>query len=126
VKCEFAAVDEFFIVKTNIICDIIKVAAKTIEVHDELLMQIDRIARSLSLTPAEWVTHVLANAVRKESAREKILDVVSEEYLNNKIDFRGMVDLIGYDDAVRIKSVSDGAKRSITEADEFVKRLRDK
>jgi hypothetical protein len=99
-------------------------AAKTIEVHDELLMQIDRIARSLSLTPAEWIAHVLANAVRKESAREKILDVVSAEYLNNKIDFRGMVDLIGYDDAVRIKSVSEGAKRSITEADEFVKKLR--
>jgi len=49
--------------------------------------------------------------------------VVSGEYLDNKIDFEGMVTLIGYDEAIRIKSVSEGVKRSINEADEFVKKL---
>lgn len=97
---------------------------RTIEFHDELLMQIDRIANTLSLTPTEWITKVLKNAVRKENTREKILDVVSREYLDNKIDFEGMVTLIGYDEAIRIKSVSDGAKRSIEEADEFIEKLK--
>lgn len=101
-------------------------ATKTIEIHDELLMRIDNIASLLGLTRTEWITHVLARAVKREHAREKILDVVSREYLENKIDFEGMVILIGYDEAVRIKSVAEGAKRSIIEADEFVKKLRSK
>ena len=99
-------------------------ATKTIKIHDELLMRIDNIASSMSLTRTEWITNVLSRAVKREYTREKILDVVSKEYLENKIDFEGMVSLIGYDEAVRIKSVAEGAKRSITEADEFVKKLK--
>ena len=98
--------------------------ATTIEIHDELLRRIDDIAGSLNFARSEWITNVLSKAVRRESTREKILDVVSREHLDGKIDFEGMVALIGYDEAVRVRSVAGAAKRSITEADEFVKKLR--
>ena len=69
-------------------------------------------------------SNVLNKAIRRESTREKILDVAAREYLDNKIDFEGMVSLIGYDEAVRIKGVVEGAERSIKEADNFAKKLR--
>jgi len=99
----------------------LKMTTKTIEIHDELLMQIDAIAYSLNLTWKEWIMNVLSNAVKRENTHGKILDVVLNEYMEGKIDFNSIISLIGYNDAVRIKNIVDGAKRSITEADEFAK-----
>ena len=101
-----------------------KMAIQTIEIHDELLKRIDSIASALNLTRTEWIANVLTKAIRRESTREKILDVVAREYLDKKIDFEGMVSLIGYDEAARIKGVAEGAERSIHEADNFAKKLR--
>ncbi|MFO7967391.1 MAG: hypothetical protein R6U44_07310 [Archaeoglobaceae archaeon] len=91
---------------------------KTIEIglRENLLKELDSIAMRHGITREEWVKEVIIKALRSESARDKIMKVVSEEYMEGKIEFDDMVELIGIKDAKRIKSVLEGAKRSIEEA----------
>ena len=47
---------------------------------------------------------------------DKIMKVVSEEYMDGKIEFEDMVELIGIENAKKIRAVVEGAKRSVEEA----------
>ena len=44
------------------------------------------------------------------------MKVVSEEYMDGKIEFEDMVELIGIENAKKIRAVVEGAKRSVEEA----------
>ncbi len=55
-------------------------------------------------------------ALRSEKTRHKVMTVVSEAYMNGRIDFDDMVDLIGVDNAKKIRAVVEGAERSMKEA----------
>ena len=44
------------------------------------------------------------------------MKIVSEEYMEGKIEFDDMIQLIGIENAKKIRAVVEGAKRSVEEA----------
>ncbi len=92
-----------------------------IEISEDLKRRLDEIAKKHGVTRKEWVKETLARVIRSESARNKIMKAVSDEYLEGKINFAEMVELIGFEDAEKIKAVVEGARMSIREADVIAK-----
>jgi len=56
---------------------------------------------------------VIIKALRSEKARDKIMKIVSEEYMEGEIEFEDMAELIGIENAKKIRAVVEGARRSI-------------
>ena len=81
-----------------------------------LLRDLDNIAMRYGVTKERGIKETIIKALRSEKARDKIMKIVSEEYMEGKIEFEDMVELIGIENAKRIRAVVEGAKRSIEEA----------
>ena len=56
---------------------------------------------------------MIIKALRSEKARDKIIKIVSEEYMEGEIEFEDMAELIGIENAKKIRAVVEGARRSI-------------
>ncbi len=56
---------------------------------------------------------MIIKALRSEKARDKIMKIVSEEYMEGEIEFEDMAELIGIENAKKIRAVVEGARRSI-------------
>ncbi|MBA7558318.1 hypothetical protein ES705_51117 [subsurface metagenome] len=87
-----------------------------IELMGTLLRDLDSIAIHYGITKERWIKETIIKALRSEKARDKIMKVVSEEYMDEKIEFEDMVELIGIENAKKIRAVVEGAKRSVEEA----------
>ena len=87
-----------------------------IGLRESLLRDLDSIAIHFGVTKERWIKETIIKALRSEKARDKIMKVVSEEYMEGKIEFEDMVELIGVENAKKIGAVVEGAKRSIEEA----------
>jgi len=87
-----------------------------IELMGTLLRDLDSIAIRYGITKERWIKETIIKALRSEKARDKIMKIVSEEYMDGKIEFEDMVELIGVENAKKIGAVVEGAKRSIEEA----------
>ena len=83
---------------------------------ESLLRDLDNIAMRYGVTKERGIKETIIKALRSEKARDKIMKIVSEEYMEGKIEFEDMVELIGIENAKRIRAVVEGAKRSIEEA----------
>ena len=81
-----------------------------------LLRDLDNIAMRYGVTKERWITETIIKALRSEKARDKIMKIASEEYMDEKIEFEDMVELIGVENARKIRAVVEGAKRSVEEA----------
>ena len=90
-------------------------------VGKKLIKEINRISKEYHITRDEWLRAILRNAIRQESVREKILDMVAKEYEEGKLTFEDLVNLIGYSNAKKIESVVEGTKRSFEEAEKLTK-----
>jgi len=77
---------------------------------------LNNIAIRYGVTKERWIKETIIKALRSEKARDKILKIVSEEYMVGKIEFEDMVELIGIANAKKIRAVVEGAKRSVEEA----------
>jgi len=87
-----------------------------IGLRESLLRDLDSIAIHFGVTKERWIKETIIKALRSEKARDKIMKVVSEEYMDRKIEFEDMVELIGIENAKKIRAVVEGAKRSFEEA----------
>ena len=87
-----------------------------IGLRESLLRDLDSIAIHFGVTKERWIKETIIKALRSEKARDKIMKVVSEEYMDGKIEFEDMVELIGIENAKKIRAVVVGAKRSVEEA----------
>jgi len=87
-----------------------------IELMGTLLRELENIAIRYGITKERWIKETITKALRSEKARDKIMKVVSEEYMEGKIEFEDMVGLIGIENARKIRAVVEGAKRSVEEA----------
>jgi hypothetical protein len=87
-----------------------------IGLREGLLRDLDSIAIHYGVTKERWIKETIIKALRSEKARDKIMKVVSEEYMDGKIEFEDMVELIGIENAKKIRAVVGGAKRSVEEA----------
>jgi len=87
-----------------------------IGLRESLLRDLDSIAIHFGVTKERWIKETIIKALRSEKARDKIMKVVSEEYMDGKIEFEDMVELIGIENAKKIRTVVVGAKRSVEEA----------
>jgi len=74
------------------------------------------IAIRYGITKERWMKETLIKALRSEKARDKIMRIVSEEYRAGKIEFEDMAELIGIENAKRVRAVVEGAKRSVEES----------
>lgn len=86
-----------------------------IELKESLLKELDNIAIRYGVTKERWIKEIIVKALRSEKARDKIMKIVSEEYMEGKIEFEDMVALIGIENAKKIRAVVEGAKRSFEE-----------
>ena len=86
-----------------------------IGLRESLLRDLDSIAIHFGVTKERWIKETIIKALRSEKARDKIMKVVSEEYMEGKIEFEDMVELIGIENAKKIRAVVVGAKRSVEE-----------
>jgi len=86
-----------------------------IELRESLLRDLDSIAIHFGVTKERWIKETIIKALRSEKARDKIMKVVSEEYMDGKIEFEDMIELIGIENAKKIRAVVGGAKRSFEE-----------
>ena len=65
------------------------------------------------VTKERWIKKAIIKALRSEKARDKIMKIVSGEYMDRKIEFVDMAELIGVENARNIRAVVEGAKRSV-------------
>jgi hypothetical protein len=86
-----------------------------IGLRESLLRDLDIIAIRYGVTKERWIKETIIKALRSEKARDKIMKVVSEEYMDGKIEFEDAVELIGVENAKKIRAVVEGAKRSFEE-----------
>jgi len=87
-----------------------------IGLKENLLRDLDSIAIRYGITKERWIKETIIKALRSEKARDKIMKIVSGEYMEGKIEFEDMVELIGVENARKIRAVVEGAKRSVEEA----------
>jgi hypothetical protein len=87
-----------------------------IKLMGTLLRELENIAIRYGVTKERWIKETIIKALRSEKARDKIMNVVSEAYMVGKIEFDDMVELIGIENARKIRAVIEGAKRSVEEA----------
>jgi hypothetical protein len=87
-----------------------------IGLRESLLRDLNNIAIRYGITKERWIKETIIKALRSEKARDKIMKIVSEEYMEGKIEFEDIVELIGIENAKKIRAVVEGAKRSIEEA----------
>ena len=87
-----------------------------IGLREGLLRDLDNIAIRYVITKERWIKEAIIKALRSEKARDKIMKIVSEEYMAGKIEFDDMIGLIGVENAKKIRAVVEGAKRSVEEA----------
>ena len=87
-----------------------------IGLRESLLRDLENIAIRYGTTKERWIKEAIIKALRSEKARDKIMKTVSKEYMEGKIEFEDMVELIGIENAKKISAVVEGAKRSIEEA----------
>ena len=87
-----------------------------IGLRESLLRDLNNIAIRYGITKERWIKETIIKALRSEKARDKIMKIVPEEYMEGKIEFEDIVELIGIENAKRIRAVVEGAKRSIEEA----------
>lgn len=83
---------------------------------ESLLRELNDIAMRYGVTKEKWIKETVIKALRSEKARDKIMKIVSEEYMGGKIEFEDMIELVGIENAKKIRAVVEGAKRSIREA----------
>ncbi len=83
---------------------------------ESLLRELNNIAMRYGVTKERWIKEMIVKALRSEKARDKIMKIVSEEYMEGKIEFDDMIQLIGIENAKKIRAVVEGAKRSVEEA----------
>ncbi|MGB2726913.1 MAG: hypothetical protein WBD09_00350 [Halobacteriota archaeon] len=82
---------------------------------ESLLRELNNVAIRYGTTKERWIKETIIKALRSEKARDKIMKIVSEEYMDGKIEFDDMVELIGIENAKKIRVVVEGAKRSVDE-----------
>ncbi|GEM_PF-5879558 len=87
-----------------------------IGLRESLLRELDNIALRYGVTKEKWIKETIIKALRSEKARDKIMKIVSEEYMEGKIEFEDMIELVGIENAKKIRAVVEGVKRSIREA----------
>ena len=84
-----------------------------IGLRESLLRDLDSIAIHFGVTKERWIKETIIKALRSEKARDKIMKVVSEEYMEGKIEFEDMVELIGVENAKKIRAVVGGGKKKL-------------
>jgi hypothetical protein len=87
-----------------------------IGLREGLLRDLENIAIRYGITKERWIKEVIIKALRSEKARDKIMKIVSEEYMGGELEFEDMAELIGIENAKKIRAVVEGARRSIEEA----------
>jgi len=98
----------------------------SLKMHKDLLRTIDDIAATLNLSRSEWIRTTLAHAAKTEMVQNKIMDITANYYLDGKISFEEIVNLLGYENAKRIEAVAKGVEKSIQEADDLASKLKKK
>jgi hypothetical protein len=83
-----------------------------IGLRESLLRDLENVAIRYGVTKERWIKEAIIKALRSEKARDKIMKIVSEEYMAGKIEFEDMIELIGVENAKKIRAVVEGAKRS--------------
>jgi len=86
-----------------------------IELGASILRELDNVAIRYGITKERWIKEKIVKALRSEKARDKIMKIVSEEYMEGEIEFEDMIELVGIENAKRIRAVVEGAKRSVEE-----------
>ncbi|KAF5431103.1 hypothetical protein C5S35_18405 [Candidatus Methanophagaceae archaeon] len=87
-----------------------------IGLKETLLRDLENIAIRYGITKERWIKEAIIKALRSEKARAKIMKIVSEDYIEGEIEFEDMTELIGIENAKKIRAVAEGAKRSIEDA----------
>jgi len=87
-----------------------------IGLKETLLRDMENIAIRYGITKERWIKEAIIKALRSEKARAKIMKIVSEDYIGGEIEFEDMTELIGIENAKKIRAVAEGAKRSIEDA----------
>jgi len=86
-----------------------------IELGTSILRELDNVAIRYGITKERWIKKKIVKALRSEKARDKIMKIVSEEYMEREIEFEDMIELVGIENAKKIRAVVEGAKRSVEE-----------
>lgn len=84
--------------------------------EEELLRRLDEVAARHGVARDTWIKKTVRQALRSERTRNKVMTIVSDAYMEEDIGFDEMVDLVGVDNAKKIRAVVMGAERSIKEA----------
>ena len=87
-----------------------------IGLKETLLRDLENIAIRYGITKERWIKEAIIKALRSEKARAKIMKIVSEDYIEGEIEFEDMTELIGIENAKKIRAVAEGAKRSIEDS----------